>query len=110
MARRDAEQVGGALALLPQRCAFTGPAAGEKQRPGGRLAEARSEQRGRGELADDEVLHLVGIDEELLDRDLLDGLRQAQHDAVVAPEHLDLEVEPLGETDLERERPRRVDA
>src|SRR4028119_2300267 len=41
----EAEQRGGALALLPQRGAASRVAAGEQQRPGGALAEAAGGQR-----------------------------------------------------------------
>ena len=108
MARGDVEQVRGTLALLPEGGAFPRALAGQEQGAGGRLAEARREQRRGRELTDDELLDLVGVDEQLLDGDLLDGLGEAHHDPVVAPEDLDLEVEPIGEAGLERERPRRV--
>ena len=73
-----------------------------------RLAEAAGEQRRPRQGRHDEVVDLVGIDGELLERELVDGLGQAQHDAVVAPEQLDLEPPALGQPGLQRHRPRRV--
>ena len=58
--RRHREQIGGALALLPQRRALAGSTAGQQQRPGRALAEARREQRRRGQRRHDEVVDLLG--------------------------------------------------
>ena len=109
-AARDLEQVGGALALLPQRRALTGAAAGEQQRPRRVLAELRREQRRVREPLDDELLDLVGVgQEERRAATSSTDFGQPQDDAVVAPQHLRGEVgarEPF----LDRERPRRVHA
>ena len=86
---RDREQVGRPLALLPQRRALAGPAAGQQQRARRGLAEPGREQRRGRELADHELVDLVGVDEQLVERKLVDRLGQAQHDAVVAPHQLD---------------------
>ena len=58
------QQGGGLEALLPQRRAPAGPAAGDEERPGGVLAEAGAEQRRAAELADDQLLELVRVDQE----------------------------------------------
>ena len=59
------QQVGGPLALLPQRRAPVGPAAGQQQGPGRALAEPRREHRGVGQLGDDQLVDLVGVDQQL---------------------------------------------
>ena len=45
---------------------------------------------------------------QLFDRKVVDRLRQAQHDAVVGPHHLDRQAEPLVEASPDRDRPWRV--
>ena len=97
-----------ALALLPQRRALAGPAPREQQRAGGRLAEDAREQRGARQRLDDRVLDLVGVEEQVVDRDAVHGLGQPEHDAVVGPEHLRAGPEAFLEPGLDRERPRRV--
>ena len=49
--RRDGEQIGRALALLPQRAAAARPALGQEQRAARRLAELGGEHRRSAELA-----------------------------------------------------------
>ena len=112
VARGDRQQVGRALALLPERRPRPGPAARQQQRPGRVLAEPAREQRRRRELADDEVLDLVRLREQqrldVVERGV--ALGQPDRDAVVRPDGLDLEPEPLPDARLERQRPRRVHA
>ena len=50
--------------LLPQRRAAAGIGARDQQRATGVLAEAGPEQRAAGELIDDEVLNLLGVDQD----------------------------------------------
>ena len=92
VARGDREQVGGSLALLPERRPRPGPATRQEQRAGGVLPEARREQGAAGDLADDELLELVGLREQQrldrLERHLDVG--QPDRDAVVGPDRLDL--------------------
>ena len=107
--RGDVEEAGRALALLPQRCALAGTAAGEQQRARRVLAEARGEQRRGRHAGDDQLVELVGVDEQHLERDLLERLREPADDAVVGPEHLHGQVEAR-QAFLDRERPRRVHA
>ena len=102
------EQVGGPLALLPQRRALVGPAARQQQRPPGALAEPRREQRRLRQRRHDQLLDVLGIDQQRLERQLVGRLGQAQHDAVVAPHRLDRHVEAVGEAALDGHRPRRV--
>ncbi len=58
----DGEQVGGTLALLPQRRALVGPAARQQQRTPGALTESRREQRRLRQRRHDEVLDVVRVD------------------------------------------------
>src|SRR4029078_7785811 len=62
----DREQVRGALALLPERGAGARRAPGQEERAGGVLAEARREQRGARDLADDDLLDVLRIGEQQL--------------------------------------------
>ena len=109
MAGRDLEQAGRLLALLPQRGALARAALGEEERAGRGLAEPGAEQRRARQRVDDEVLDPLGVEHEVLDREVLDRVGQAQHDAVVAPEDLDVDAEPLAEPVAQRHAPRRVD-
>jgi hypothetical protein len=106
----DAEQVGRPLALLPQRGALVGAALGQQQRPGGRLPKRRGERRRRRQGRHDQRLGLVRVDHQLLERQLLDRLGQADDDAVVGPHHLDcalaqLLVPAVGQALAQRHRP-----
>ena len=106
--RRHRQQVGGPLALLPQRRAGTGPAAGQEQGAGRVLPEAGREQGRVGQLADDQGLDLLGLQEDGVDRRRLVGLGQADDDALVAPHGLDLDVEAVPSPGLDGQRPRGV--
>ena len=112
VAAGDGEQARRPLALLPQRRPRARPAARKEQRPCRVLAEAAREQRRGRDLPDDEVLDLLGVGEQQLLDAVERGvaLRQADRDAVVGPDRLDLHAEALLEARFERERPRRVDA
>ena len=111
VARRHRQQVGGALALLPERRPRPGPAARQEQRPRRVLAEAAGEQRRGRDLPDDQVLDLVGVGEEQVLDAVERGvaLGQPDRDAVVGPDGLDLEPAPLEQPRFDRHRPRRVD-
>ena len=111
VAAGDREQVGRPLALLPQRRPRARPAARQEQGPRRVLAEAAREQRGVGDLPDDQVLDVLGRREQ----QLLDAVEaplpfgQPDRDAVVRPDRLDLEAEAIAQPRLDRERPRRMD-
>ena len=105
----DGEQVGGPLALLPQRGAAVGAAARQQQRPGRALAEAPGEHGRLRELGDHQLVDLRRIDRQLLDREGVDRLGQAHDDAVVAPDELDLDTPPLGQAGLQGHPPGGVD-
>jgi hypothetical protein len=104
------QQVGRALALLPQRRAPIGAAAGQQQGPGRRLAEPAGEQRRVGQLAHHHLAHLVGVEGERVDPEshVVERLGQPHGDAVVAPDHLDLDPPALGQAGLDRHAPRGV--
>ena len=107
---RHREQVGRPLALLPQRGAPVGPAARAGAGPGPRTrGTAEANIAVPGSSRDDDVVDLVGVDEQLVDGQLVDRLGQADHDAVVAPHQLDLDAPALAQPGLQRHRPRRVD-
>jgi hypothetical protein len=71
----NGEQIGRPLALLPQRGPSIGPAAGQQQRPAGALAEAGREQRGLRQRRHDELVDVVGVDQQGVERQLVGRLR-----------------------------------
>ena len=110
MLRGRDQQVRRTLPLLPERGALARPAPGEQQRARRGLAERAREQRRPGEHAHDLFLDLVGIEQQVVERDPILGLGQADHDAVVAPQHLRAGADALREPRLDRQAPRRVHA
>ena len=102
------QQVGGALALLPERRPLVGAALRQQQRSRGALAEAAGEHRRGWQLRDDELLDLVGVDEEVVVGELVDRLGEADDDPVVAPHQLDRHPPLLAEAVLQGHRPRGV--
>ena len=111
VARRDREQVGGPLALLPERRPRPGRRRGRSSARAAFSRKRLANSADDADLPDDEVLDLVGVGEQqrldAVERRV--ALGQADRDAVVGPDRLDLEPEPLAEPRLERQRPRRVD-
>ena len=110
VARGHLQQVVGALPLHPQRRPVARPAPREEKRPGRRLAEARGEEARAPELADHEVLDLLGLGQEVRRLRGALALGQAEDDPVVAPDRLHLGLARLPQARLEGDRPRRVDA
>ena len=98
----DLEQALCLQSLLPERRALARVGARDQQRAGGVLAEAGAEQGGAGELADDQVLELVGLDQDEVGGRRLVGVGQMDDDPVVGPDRVGLEV-ALG-ADLGRQR------
>ena len=105
----DGEQVSRLLALLPQRRALVRPASRQQQRTAGALTEPRREQRRLRQRGDDQLLDVLGLDEHRFERQLVGGLRQAQHDAVVTPHGFDRQVVLVTQATLDGHRPRCVD-
>ena len=114
---REAREVAGDLEqrlrlqpLLPERGALAGVGARDQQRPAGRLAEAGAEQRRARELADDQVLDLVGLEQDEVGGRRLIGVGKVDDDAVVGPDRVGLELELGADLRREREAPGGVDA
>jgi hypothetical protein len=69
----------------------------------------RGEQRRAAELAHDQVLGVVRVGEQqLVDGAVLETLGQPQRDAIVGPDGVQVEAEPLANGATDRQRPRRV--
>ena len=109
VARRHLEQLGRALALLPQRRPPAGIATGEQQGPGRALPEPGGEQGRPADLGGHDLLELVGLEgDQLRAGRVLVGLRDAQHDAVVGRHRLRVHAVALAQPGVDRQRPRRV--
>ena len=106
---RDLEQRLRLQPLLPQRRAFARPGPGDQQRAGRVLAEAGAEQRARGELGDDPILDLVGLDHHQIGPGWLVGVGEVDDDAVVGPDRVGLESELLADPRAQRQPPGGVD-
>ena len=107
---RDLEQALRLQPLLPERRALAGVGAGDQQRAGGVLAEVGAEQRRAGELADDQVLELVGLDQDEVGGRRLVGVGEVDDDAVVGPDRVRLEVALAADLLRQGEAPGGVDA
>ena len=111
---------GKSLATSSRLCAFSrccqsgvrlpGIGARDQQRPGGVLAEAGAEQRRAAELADDQVLDLVGLEQDEVGRRRLVGVGQVDDDPVVGPDRVGLEVVLVADPGRERQAPGGVHA
>ena len=106
----DLEQALRLQALLPQRRALARVGARDQQAPGGVLAEAGAEQGRAAELAHDQVLDLVGLEQHQVGVGRLVRVGQVDDDPVVRPDRVGLEVELVADPGREREPPRRVHA
>ncbi len=106
---RHRQQVGRLLPLLPQRGAAIRSAAGQQQGPGCALPEPGGEHRGLGQLGDQQFVELVWVDQQLVERQLVDRLRQSDDDAVVTPHQLHVPAPLLGQPVLQGHAPRCVD-
>ncbi len=103
------EQLGTALALLPQRRPPAGVAAGEQQGAGGALAEPGGEQGRPADLGGHDLLELVGLEGDQLGAGrVLVGLGDPQHDAVVGGHRLGVHPVALAQPRVDGERPGRV--
>ena len=82
---------------------------GHQQRARRALAEPRGEQRRAADLVGDDLLELVGIeDEQLGARRLGRGIRNPRDDAVVARDRRSFDAEALADAGVDGQRPRRV--
>ncbi len=98
MPLRDLEQLGGALSLLPERGPAVGVEAGQQQGAGRALAEARGEQGRTADLVGDDLLELVGLEDEQVGAGRLGrGVGHARDDAVVTGDRGALDAEPLAD-------------
>src|SRR5438270_5837296 len=77
--------------LLPQRGPLPGVGAGKEQRAGRVLAEARAEESRRTELADDQLLELLRVDQHEVRGRRLVGVGEVYDDPVVRPDGVGLE-------------------
>jgi hypothetical protein len=81
-----------------------------EQRASGGLAEVRGEERRPAQLAHHQVLDLVRLGQEVGRVRHALAVGQADHDAVVRPDRLDLGLAALAQPRAERQRPGRVHA
>ncbi len=106
----DLEQVLGLQPLLPERRAPAGVGAGEQQAAGRVLAKAGAEQRRPAELANDQVLDLVRVEQHQVGVGRLVGVGQVNDDPVVGPDRIGLEVVLVADPGRECQPPGGVDA
>ena len=99
-----------ALPLHPQRRALARPPPRQEQGAGRGLAEAAGVEARRRQLAHHQPLERVGVGQQLRGLGRALALGHPQHDAVVAPDRLELQLAALAQPRRERDRPRRVDA
>ena len=104
---RDLEQALRLEPLLPQRRALARVGARDQQAAGGVLAEPGAEQRRAAELADDQVLDLVGLEQDQRGVGRLVGVGQVDDDPVVGPDRVGLEVELVADPRPRAPAPRR---
>ena len=90
---------------MPQRSAALGAAARQKERPRGALAELGCKERGRAELAKDEVHRFGCIEEEDISVRWLIGVREAQDESVVCPHGFDIGAAGCAESSSHGHRP-----
>ena len=108
VAARHLEQGLRLESLLPERRPPARVGAGDEQRPRRVLAEAGAEQGAGAEFGHHEVLDFVGLHQHELRSRRLVRVRQVHDDAVVGPDGVGLQPEPVADARRERQRPRRV--
>ena len=107
VAARDLQQRLRLQPLLPQRRAPARVGARDQQRAAGVLAEAGAEQGAAAELAHDEVLELVRLDQHELLAGRLVGVGEVDDDAVVGPDRVRLQAVLLADPGAQTRGPRR---
>ena len=105
---RHLEQALRLEALLPERRPLARTATRNEQRPPCVLTEPGAEQGRLPDLLHDEILDLLGREEQIRDRWGKIGLREMEGDPVVRPDRLHLEAERVSQARAERHGPRRV--
>ena len=105
---RHLEQRLGLQSLLPERRPLIRSPARDQQRPRGVLAEACAEERRVADFVDDQLLDLLGIDQDEVARRRRVGVGQMDRDPVVRPDRVGVEPERLVNAGREREPPGRV--
>ena len=109
MILRDLEQLRRFLPLLPQRRPLVRIEPRQQQRPRRALPEPGGEQRRAAHLVGDELLELVGLEDEQLGAGgFALGIRHPRDDAVVARDRRTLDPQPLADAGVDRQRPRGV--
>jgi hypothetical protein len=91
VARRDRQQIGGALALLPERRAHARAALRQQQRTRGVLANFRGEQRRRAQLAARRAPALRRDPAAAARVGRRVHVRKSHHEPIVAPERFDVD-------------------
>ena len=110
VSRGNRQQIGGALALLPQRGAHPWTPLGKQQRPRGVLAEFRGEQGGCPQLTYDQRLHLVGVGQQQPGIGRPIHVRKPHDEPVIPPQRFDIDAGALADARRGCHRPRRVNA
>src|SRR5205807_474603 len=78
---------------------------------GGVFAKARCEQRRATQLTDDQVFGALGIrEQQFVDRPILETFGQAQGDAVVGPDRVQIHTQARAYLRTDGQRPRSVDS
>ena len=98
------------MPLHPEGRALTGPPPRQEEGASGVLAEAGGEHGRPAERPHDELLNLVGLEDQLRLRRCLVRFGESHDDAVVRPQHLDVDRVLLLQASLHRHGPRCVDA
>ncbi len=96
--------------LLPERRALAGPSPRDEQRARRILPEPRAVQRRGRELAEEQILDLVGLQEHVGQRRRHVRIGKVERDPVVRPDRLHVEIERIAQPCAQRHCPRRVHA
>ena len=103
------EQIGGFASLQPQRGAAAGTPPREEERSSRGLPEPGREEGAVGDFGEQDLFHLVGLEEDLGRAGRLIQVRESEHHAVVGPDEVDIGAVAVAEPSAGGERPRGVD-